>query len=185
MKEFSMFDRALAATGTMVEDLGTVKHVCRRVYDEHAAFRFRAQVPCLEYISLLIETAVLLRTHRGGRVYAGFQKLSFMEPVVDRYMRIADISERVYVFGESDWKPPRHPNLRAIKLKKGVRLARECFVIADSPSLSVALVGLDEGDFSMPVLEERYFRALKTHDPALVQSLAAAAEGLVDDALHA
>ena len=30
-----------------------------------------------------------------------------MEPVVDRYMRISDVSERVYVFGEPDWCPPR------------------------------------------------------------------------------
>jgi hypothetical protein len=98
-------------------------------------------------------------------------------------MRIADISERVYVFGEPDWKPPRHPNLRVIKLQQGIKLAREWFVIADSPSLSVAFVAVDEGDFSMPVLEERYFRALKTHDPALVQQLAAAAERIIDDAL--
>lgn len=184
MKEFSMFDHALALAGAQVEDLGTVKHICRRDFDGHAAFRFRAQVPCLEFISLLIENALLLRTHRGGRMYAGFEKLSFMEPVVDRYMRIADISERVYVFGEPDWKPPRHPNLRVIKLEKGIRLAREWFVIADSPSLSVALVGVDEGDFSMPVLEERYFRAFKTHDPALVQQLASAAEALIDDTLR-
>jgi DICT domain-containing protein len=185
MKEFSMFDHALASAGAQVEDFGTVKHISRRDFDERAAFLFRAQVPSLEFISLLIENAVLLRTHRGGRMYAGFEKLSFMEPVVDRYMRIADISERVYVFGEPDWKPPRHPNLRAIKLKEGVRLTREWFVIADSPSLSVAFVAVDEGDFSMPVLEERYFRAFKTHDPALVGRLADAAESLVDDALQA
>src|SRR5829696_4603313 len=167
MREFSMFDQALAFAGEMVEDLGTVTHVSRRDFDERATFRFRAQVPTLEYLSLLIENAVLLRTHRGGRLYAGFERLSRMEGVVDRYMRIADVSERVYVFGE---------------LNGAARLAREWFVVADSPALSVALVGFDEEGFgARAVPEERTFTALKTHDPALVRRLTSAAETLVDD----
>lgn len=180
-----MFGHALASAGGQVEDLGMVTLVSRRDFDERTTFRFRAPVPCLEYFSLLIENALLLRTHRGGRLYVGFEKLSRMEPVVDRYMRIADVSERVHVFGEPDWKPPRHPNLRVVKLDGGLRLAREWFVVADSPSLSVALVGVDEDGSDTTVLEERTFSAFKTHDPALVQSLAAAAESLIDDSLRA
>lgn len=183
MREFSMFDHALASAGRAVEDLGRVAHLSRRDFDERATFGFRAQVPTLEYISLLIENAILLRTHRGGRVYAGFESLSRMEPVVDRYMRIADVSERVYVFGESDWRPPRHPNMRVIALDGESRLAREWFVVASSPALSVALVGVDEGGDGERAYEERTFRALKTHDPALVRRLASAAERLVDDSL--
>jgi len=179
-----MYDLALGAACQRAEDLGTVAHISRRDFDERPTVRFRARVPTLEYISLLIENALLLRTHRGGRVYAGFQKLSRMEPVVDRYMRIADVSERVYAFGEPDWKPPRHPNMRVIRLPEGVRLGREWFVVADSPSMSVALVRLDEDGFDTPVLEERTFSALKTHDPSVVRRLAAAAEDLVDDSLN-
>ena len=184
MREFSIHDLALAAAGEGVTDLGAVTHVSRRNFDAHATFRFRAQVPTLEYISLLIENALLLRTHRGGRVYAGFEKLSRMEPVVDRYMRIADISERVYVFGEADWKPPRHPNMRVVELPQSVRLAREWFVVADSPSLRAALVAVDEDGFDAPALEERTFRALKTHDPSVVERLAAAVEELIDRSLN-
>jgi DICT domain-containing protein len=180
-----MFDQAVAFAGETVEDFGTVSHVSRRDFDERATFRFRAQVPALEYLSLLIENAVLLRTHRGGRLYAGFEQLSRMEPVVDRYMRIADVSERVYVFGEPDWKPPRHPNMRVIELDGSPRLAREWFVVADSPALRVALVGLDEEGFNTnTVAEERILAALKTHDPTVVRRLAAAAESLFDDSLN-
>ena len=179
-----MYEQAEAFAGETVEDLGTVAHVSRRDFDERATFRFRAQAPALEYLSLLIENAVLLRTHRGGRLYAGFERLSRMEPVVDRYMRISDVSERVYVFGEPDWRPPRHPNMRVIEINGAARLAREWFVVADSPALRVALVGFDEEGFnSRPVPEERTFSALKTHDPAVVRRLAAAAEGLFDDSL--
>lgn len=180
MNEFSMYGRAADAAAGKSEDLGTVPHVSRRDFDERQTFGFRAQVPCLEYMSLLIENALLLRTHRGGRLYAGFQKLSNMEPVVDRYMRIADISERVYVFGEPDWTPPRHPNMAVVKLREGVPLVREWFVVADSPAMRVAMVALEEEHAAATPHEERYFRALKTHDPALVQRLASAAESLID-----
>jgi DICT domain-containing protein len=184
MKEISMYGLALEAAGERVEDSGTVAHISRRDFDARPTIRFRTQVPTLEYLSLLIENALLLRTHRGGRLYVGFQKLSRMEGVVDRYMRIADVSERVYVFGEPDWRPPRHPNMRVIKLPEGARLGREWFVVADSPNMRVALAGIDEDGFDTPVLEERFFRALKTHDPEVVRRLAAAAESLVDDALN-
>jgi DICT domain-containing protein len=184
MKDFSMFDQALTAAGESVEDLGAVALVSRRDFHERATFRFRAPAPCLEYFSLMIENALLLRTHRGGRLYAGFERLSNMEPIIDRYMRIADVSERVYVFGEPDWKPPRHPNLRVIRLCGDARLAREWFVVADSPSFRAALVGFDEEGFSSPDPEGRVFNAFKTHDPALVARLAAAAESLVDESLN-
>ena len=185
MNDFSLYDYAVEAAGADAEDLGTVSHVSRKDFDERTTFRFRGQVPSLEYISLLIENGLLLRTHRSGRIYAGFEKLSRMEGVVDRYMRIADISERVYVFGEADWKPPRHPNMAVVKLAPGVRLAREWFVVADSPAMRVALAAVDEDGFQTPVLEERRFRALKTSDPQLVARLSAATEKLIDSSLVA
>jgi DICT domain-containing protein len=186
MKEFSMYGPAAECAAGKSEDLGTVPNVSRRDFDERVTFGFRSQVPCLEYMSLLIENALLLRTHRGGRVYAGFERLSRMEPVVDRYMRIADISERVYVFGEPDWSPPRHPNMAVVRLRDDAPLAREWFVVADSPALRVALVGLVDEDEAAHARtpEERFFRAIKTHDPAIVQSLSSSAEALIDRSLH-
>lgn len=184
MNEFSMYGRADESAAGKSEDLGTVPNVSRRDFDERQTFGFRAQAPCLEYMSLLIENALLLRTHRGGRLYAGFQKLSNMEPVVDRYMRIADISERVYVFGEPDWAPPRHPNMAVVKLRADAPLMREWFVVADSPALRVALVALEEECPPATPHEQRYFRALKSHDSSLVQSLASAAERLIDHSFN-
>lgn len=181
MRDFSIYDYALEAAGAETEDFGTVAHISRREYAERQTFAFRAAVPVLEYISLLIENALLLRTHRGGRLYVGFEKLSRMEGIVDRYMRIADVSERVYVFGEQDWQPPRHPNLRVVALDSGVRLTREWFVIADSPSMRVALVGYDESSCDDPAGDGRTFRALKTTDAAIVRRLTDAAEHLIDD----
>ena len=184
MKDFSMFEHALKVAGNAFEDLGDVSHISRRDFDERATFRVRAQVPSMEYVSLLIENGLLLRAHRGGRVYAGFERLSRMEPVVDRYMRIADLSERVYIFGEDDWTPPRHPNMKIVKLAPERQLTREWFVIADSPTMQVALVGVCEDCFQTPVFEARYFQACKTSAPAHVRQLAAAAEKLINSALE-
>jgi DICT domain-containing protein len=180
-----MYRHALEIAAARAQDLGDIWNLSRRDFDERQTIIFRTQVPCLEYVSLLIENAVLLRTNRAGRVYAGFEKLSRMEPVIDRYLRIADVSERVYVFGETDWKPPRHPNMRVIPAARNSELAREWFVIVDSPSLRVALVAYDEDGFDVPVLEQRTFSSFKTSDAALVAQLADAAEGIIDSSLAA
>jgi DICT domain-containing protein len=181
-----MFEQALKLTSlTGLEDLGSIPNISRRTLDERETFLFRAPVPCLEYISLLIENALLLRTNRTGRVYAGFEKLSRMEPVIDRYLRIADVSERVYVFGEADWKPPRHPNMKLITFASDFKLAREWFVIAESQTLRTALVALDEEASEARVLEARTFRAFKSSNPAIVAGLSASAEGLIDSSLAA
>jgi hypothetical protein len=184
VREVSLFDEALRiANGAQVDDLGSVANISRRDFEERPSFLFRAQVPCLEYLSLMIENALLLRANRRGTVYAGFEKLSRMEPVMARYLRIADLSERVYVFGEADLKLPRHPHMKVIEIPEDSRLAREWFVIADSSTLRVALIGVDEDGFQLPVLEERNFQAFKTSDPAIVAQLAAIADGLVDASL--
>jgi hypothetical protein len=186
VKNFSIFEQALKlASFTKLEDFGSVPNLSRRTFDEHETFLFRSQVPSLEYLSLLIENALLLRARRAGRIYAGFERLSHMEPVIDRYLRIADISEHVYVFGEADWRPPRHPNLKVITLPGDYRLAREWFVIAESAALHAALVALDDEGPEAPVPEARYFRAFKSGNPAIVAGLASAAEGLIDSSLAA
>ncbi|MGA9997315.1 MAG: DICT sensory domain-containing protein [Pyrinomonadaceae bacterium] len=179
-----MFQQALRASkSTAAEDLGKVSYVSRRTFDDRETFQFCTQPPCLEYLSLLIETALLLRTNRTGRVYVGFEKLSRMQDVADRYLRIADLSERVYVFGEPDWQPPRHPNMKLIAFEGQYRLAPEWFVITESKTLSVALVAFDEDGFSKPVLEERNFRAFKSSNPDVVSKLVAAAEKMIDSSL--
>jgi DICT domain-containing protein len=181
LEEFSLFEFALqAAKDSRLEELGNISIVSRKTFDECQTFSFRTKVPCLEYVSLMIENALLLRTHREGRVYVGFEKLSRMDYVADRFLRISDVSERVYVFGVPDWKPPRHPNMGVVKLKSGMKLAREWFVIAHSNKYNAALIAVDEDGFESPVLDERNFRSFKSTDPAIVARLAAAAEDLID-----
>ncbi len=185
MKNFSIFDQALKFSGTEdIENLGEIASLGRSDFVSRESFLCRTTTASIEYACLMIENAILLRTNRAGRVYAGVEKMSALQPIIDRYMRIADISECVYLFGQDDWRPPRHPNLRLITLNQDFRMAREWFVIAHSKSLSCAMVAFDEaGSDTLP--EEIRYWALKTSNPHLVGSLANQVEGLIDWSLAA
>jgi diguanylate cyclase/two-component system sensory protein len=186
VKHISLFEQALKiAAPARIEDLGYVSNISRRDCDKRVTFTFRAEAPVIEYLSLLIENKLLLRTSRGGRVYAGFEKLSRMEPVAERYLRIADLSERVYIFGEADWKPARHPNMKLIEVISTSPPALEWFVVADSSSFRVALVAVANERKSTILHEARQFRAFKSSDPGIVTQLAAFAEELIDTSLAA
>ena len=185
MKDFSIFEQALRFSSVAnTENLGEIASLARRDFVDHESFIFHTTTASVEYASLMIENGILLRTNRSGRVYSGVEKLSALQPIMDRYMRIADVSEVVYLFGQDDWQPPRHPNIRLITLDQDFRLAREWFVITHSSSLSCALVAFDEaGPESMP--EQIRYWALKTSNSNVVGVLANAVEGVIDWSLAA
>ena len=185
MKNFSIFEQALKIAGAQnVENIGEVASLARRDFVERESFICHTTTASVEYGCLMIENAILLRTNRSGRVYAGVEKFSALQPIIDRYMRIADVSESVYLFGQDDWKPPRHPNIRLITLGNDFRLTREWFVITHSNSMSCALVAFDEtGSDALP--EQIRYWVLKTSSPQLVGSLANAVEGVIDWSLAA
>jgi DICT domain-containing protein len=186
VKNLSLFDQARKiAKDPRAVNLGQISSISRKDFDEHETLCFSSAAPGVEYACLLIENALLLKPNRAGRIYAGFEKLSFLQPIVDRYLRIADISEAVFIFGETDWKPPRHPNIRTIPLTPEFNLSREWFLISDSPTLRVAVVSQEEDRFEKPSDERGNFRTIKTSNQNGVVRLATAAEGLVDWSLAA
>lgn len=185
MKNFSIFEQALKFSAVQdIENLGEIASLARRDFVERESFMCRTTTASVEYACLMIENAILLRTNRAGRVYAGVEKMSALQPIIDRYMRIADVSESVYLFGQDDWRPPRHPNIRLITLNKDFRLAREWFVIAHSNSLNCAMVAFDESGVETLPEQIRYW-AFKTSNPSLVHSLSNAVEGVIDWSLAA
>jgi DICT domain-containing protein len=185
VKNFSIFEQALKFSGgDQLENLGEIASLARRDFLERESFLCHTTTASVEYGCLMIENAVLLRTNRAGRVYAGVERFSAVQPIIDRYMRIADVSEVVYLFGQDDWRPPRHPNIRLITLKQEFRLAREWFVIAHSNSLSSALVAFDETGLETLPEQVRYW-ALKSTNVGLVATLVNAVEGVIDWSLAA
>lgn len=181
MKNFSLFAQAQKLTKSpKAVELGRISTISRKNFDEGETLSFSCGAPGVEYACLLIENAVLLRTNRTGRIYAGFEKLSHMEPIIERYLRIADVSESVYVFGEPDWKPPRHPNIRIIPLMSDFKLAGEWFLIVDSTTLQVAVVAENQDASENSAPDDRRFNAIKTGNRDGVVRLVTAVEGLID-----
>ena len=185
MKNFSIFEQALKFSGPQaIENLGEVASLGRKDFVSRESFICHTTTASVEYACLLIENQILLRTNRSGRVYAGVGKMSALQPIIDRYMRIADISEAVFLFGQDDWRPPRHPNIRLVTLNQDFRLAREWFVLTHSKTLNCGVVAFDEaGPDTFP--EQIRYWALKTSDANLVGSLANAVEGVIDWSLAA
>jgi hypothetical protein len=185
MKDFSLFEYALDFSGYEPDELGQIASIARKEFEEHESFICRTTTASVEYACLMIENAVLLRTNRAGRIYAGFEKFSQLQPVIDRYLRIADLSESVYLFGEEDWRPPRHPNIRVVPLRSDFRLARECFLIAESSTLSTAFLAFDEEREDTALPEHIRYWALKTSTKSTVSRLVDAVEGVIDWSLAA
>ena len=186
MKNFSIFEQALKFSGVEeTENLGEIASLARRDFIERESFICHTTTASVEYACLMIENALLLRTNRAARVYAGVEKFSALQPIIDRYMRIADVSQSVYLFGEDDWRPPRHPNIRLVTLNHDFRLAREWFVITQSPALSCAVVAFDEIGGEETISEQMRYWALKTSNPDVVHSLARSVEGVIDWTLAA
>lgn len=185
MKNFSIFEQALKFSGNgQIENLGETASLARCEFFGRESFMCHTTTASVEYACLMIENQILLRTNRSGRVYAGVEKLSALQPIIDRYMRIADVSESVFLFGQDDWRPPRHPNIRLITFNQDFRLAREWFVITHSNTLNCALVAFDEAGPEALAEQIRYW-ALKTSNPSFVDSLANAVEGVIDWSLAA
>lgn len=185
VKQFSVFEYALECSAGLAENLGQVASIARREFDERESFVCRTTTASVEYGCLMIENSLLLRTNRGGRVYAGFERFSQLQPIIDRYLRIADVSQSVYLFGQDDWQPPRHPNIRVITLNPDFQLAREWFLITQSSSLSTAFLAFDEAGADTTMPEQIRYWALKTSNASTVSELVNAVEGLIDWTLAA
>jgi len=184
VKNFSVFEYALDYSGTRLDNLGQIASIARKEFVERESFICRTTTASVEYGCLMIENDVVLRTNRGGRVYAGFGKLSQLQPIIGRYLRIADVSEYVYLFGQDDWQPPRHPNIRVIVLRPEFQLSQELFLITSSSSLMTAFVAVDEGSDTNTTEALRYW-ALKTSNRSTVNGLINAVEGVIDWTLAA
>jgi len=185
VKNFSVFEYALDYSGTRLDNLGQIASIARKEFVERESFICRTTTASVEYACLMIENDVVLRTNRGGRVYAGFGKLSQLQPIIGRYLRIADVSEYVYLFGQDDWQPPRHPNIRVIVLRPEFQLSQELFLITSSSSLMTAFVAVDEGASATNTTEALRYWALKTSNRSTVKGLINAVEGVIDWTLAA
>src|SRR5512141_156460 len=87
--------------------------------------------PTMFIASSTLEDSILIDKARA-RVFVGFQRMSRFVSQVERYQRLAQNAESVYVFGIMDAEPSPIFRVQYIPLKETDQLAKEWFLVADS-----------------------------------------------------
>ncbi|MBI5930115.1 MAG: hypothetical protein HY862_12460 [Chloroflexi bacterium] len=132
-------------------------------------FLFTEHRTSLISISREIENCAM-ETQTPARVFAGFQKLSFFLPHIERYREIAQNAESVWVFGVPDITPPDITGIEYALLVPDHLLVQEWFLVVESPEYFSALVAKDLSGLDIPH-SERLFRGIWTFDAELVNQM--------------
>jgi len=123
----------------------------------------------LQRIALDMENTVLAEA-LPARVFAGFQKWSFVLPVVHRYARLARIARGIWVFGLPDIDPPAIAGVTWVSLTERHALAHEWFLVVDADGYFAALAAEELSGIDV-ANERRRFRAVWSFDDAVVHEL--------------
>ncbi|MBE2269477.1 MAG: hypothetical protein IAE80_14675 [Anaerolinea sp.] len=104
-------------------------------------------------------------------VYAGFQQVRYIAPILPRYRQIAGLGGAVWVFGQPDAKDPATDGLNVVALQPGEQLVKEWFLVVQTPAYSRALVAHELSKPGTPH-SKRTFRGILTSDHAQVKRFA-------------
>lgn len=116
---------------------------------------------------------------RGARIYAGFERLSRVRPVLRRYRQLADVTERLVVFGERD--EPIDLNAELVDVT-GSPLCREWFLVIHTADYGALLAAKDLTGFGPTgPLPGRRFAAVTAHDRVFIERAAHRLAAHVDE----
>lgn len=137
-----------------------------------ANIKYETKIPNLEKMCYLMES-VVLQKKREGTVYAGFQKLSRAEAIWDRYLKMAENVDMIYVFGEKDKDLAPHPKITIVPLPPGHPLIWEWFLVMDIKFGKNMMTAFDLDGFGTYENEkDRNFRGGKTINKDVVEKAA-------------
>jgi DICT domain-containing protein len=125
-----------------------------------------------------IENAVIIDKVRA-RVFAGFQRMSHFLPQVRRYRQLAENAESVYVFGIMDVEPPPIRHVHYIPFEEADQLAREWFLLVDSPDYYSILTTEEISKADTP-RDERVFWGVWSYDDEMITVIQEWLTNLVD-----
>ena len=124
--------------------------------------KYETKIPNLERMCFLMES-VALDKKREGTIYVGFQKLSRAEAIWDRFLKMADNVDKIYVFGEKDTTLKSHPNIEFVYLPTNHKLIREWFLVLDIKFGKNMMVAYDLDGFGNSEIDSnRNFKGVKT-----------------------
>jgi DICT domain-containing protein len=128
---------------------------------------FVNSVPLMNVISHELED-IVVNNSLPVDFYTGFQRFSFFMRQIQRYKRLAAVCRRVYVWGVPDIDPPTIPGIEFMPLTADMELAREWFLVVNTPSFFSALLTREVTYGQQLPKGARRFRGVWTYDPALV-----------------
>lgn len=139
---------------------------------------FTCSVLGMEAVSHVIEDQAF---NLGGqfRFFSAFQKFSRFRPQEERYRRLVQLGNPIYIFGIPDAPVFSDPNLHTVLLDKpaslaATHIAHNWFVVLDSPNfVSMALVARELPPLPRPVgapdkLVYRNFEGFWTYDREVI-----------------
>lgn len=139
----------------------------RSIAGQYEHLRDVNTVSMMNTISHHIEDQVI--NHRlPVEFYAGFQRFSLFPDQMRRYQRLGAVCRRVYVFGVPDVRPPAIPGVEYISLDPTSPLAKEWFVLVDTPEFWTILA-TQEADGRDPITGGRRFDGIWTFDTQVVE----------------
>ena len=145
----------------------SVYHLTDRVQKQSTTLNHRRT---MNIISYEIENATLIDGART-RIFSSFQRMSRFIPQVERYKKLAQKAEMVYVFGIPDVQVPQIENVTYIPLTTEDQLAREWFIISYGRDYATMLSTEEQSRFTDKDTE-RVFRGLWTFQPTLTSIIA-------------
>jgi DICT domain-containing protein len=165
LDNFSFYQWAL--TAALV-----AKVAVRQLGDAHAGIaqncngEFTAGVRAMLHWCRVNELLTLERHASEAQVFAGFEKLSRVRPVLSRYRRLAESTRRLVIFGTHDETLPLDAQLVDVGEHP---LSREWFLLIDAPHYKALLAARDLTGFgpSGP-LAHRRFLGIALHDSDVV-----------------
>jgi len=107
---------------------------------------------------------------RGARIYAGFERLSRVKPVLRRYQQLASATDQLVVFGDRDEPIELDAELSDVT---GSPLSREWFLVVHSADYGALLAAKDLTGFGPNgPLPGRRFAAVTAHDRVFIDRAA-------------
>ena len=163
LKDLSLFKECFGAVEGDTQNLGNANLSQLQA----GSIKFESKVPQLEYMCLMMENMVLMKKLKGT-VFAGFQKFSRAQNVIERFQAMTEYSD-VYIFGEADVEVDSTDGIHYIPLPQNSELMREWFLVIDAPNFKSMMVAYDLDGFGTHEVEEgRNFKGAKSSSPKVV-----------------
>ncbi len=110
---------------------------------------------------------ILVQQRLRTTYYAGFQKFSAFLPQQQRFRRLAQVCERIVVFGQADAPVPNIPQIQFVALASNAPLVQEWFILVDDPTFCAALLTRQIGGHSTGPISARGFDPLRMYEGVL------------------